>query len=394
MTRKPSVASRHPEVIMLYEKEEDISGAANIIAEQVDEYRTVPVTRLVGEQIKEHKPSVILFAMSTVKLSIELYTKLLKNQQIVHRHYAIVLCKNKESGLAFRSCIKGVFDNYFVYLPLYEKFRLKMIVHNGLRQSQGDDHYAGLDDDQLERIDTNLASLIELSSQCKRQLLDSVDSCKASMEQSTEQLPRGDEGMGHDKALVKSLAKQHIEPLLTQLEVEIKDGLDLILAQLTSRHSEIKDIKQKVQAKQKSRLPSQALVSSLFDEHDAKPPKKKILVVEDNQIYREMIVKVLEQDEYDTEQACDGLTALKMIKGNDYALILMDLYMPHLDGINTTKQLKVHNDGKDIPVVALTSNNNRELIKRWAQVGLKGYILKPSNRTEILQAVKTAIEYG
>lgn len=394
MTRKPSIASRHPEVIMLYEKEEDISGAANIIAEQIEEYRTIPVTKLVGEQIKEYKPSVILFAMSSVKLSIELYTRLLKNQQINYRHYSIVLCKNKESSLAFHSCIKGVFDNYFVYLPLYEKFRLKMIVHNGLRQSQGDEHYGGLSDDHLEIIDTNLASLIDLSSQCKRQLLDSIDSCKTTMQQSADKLSLAQEEAGeiHDKALVKSLAQQHIEPLLAQLELEIKDGLDLILTQLTSKHSEIRDIKQQVIAKQKEKIPSQALVSSLFDHYEAKPPKKKILVVEDNQIYREMIVKVLEQDNFDTEQACDGLSALKMIKNNNYSLILMDLYMPHLDGINTTKQLKIHNDGKDIPVVALTSNNNRELIKRWAQLGLKGYILKPSNRTEILETVRSSIE--
>lgn len=392
MTRKPSVASRHPEVIMLYEKEEDISGAANIIAEQVEEYRTIPVTKLVGEQIKEHKPSVILFAMSSVKLSIELYTKLLNSHQINYRHYAIVLCKNKESALAFRSCIKGVFDNYFVYLPLYEKFRLKMIVHNGLRLSQGDEHYGGLSDDQLDMIDTNLASLIDLSSQSKRQLLDSIDSCKASMLQSTAAASHVDsDDIDHDKALVKSLAKQHIEPLLTQLELEIKDGLDLILTQLTSKHSEIKEIKQRVIEKQQEKIPSKALVSALFELHEEKPPKKKVLVVEDNQIYREMIVKVLE-DDYDTEQAEDGLSALKMIKGSDYSLILMDLYMPNLDGINTTKQLKAHNNGKDIPVVALTSNNNRELIKRWAQLGLKGYILKPSNRAEILDTVKASID--
>ena len=60
--------------------------------------------------------------------------------------------------------------------------------------------------------------------------------------------------------------------------------------------------------------------------------KKKILIVEDNDMYRNMLVTVLRTAEFDVEEASDGLAALDKIKGNHYDCVLMDLFMPKLDG--------------------------------------------------------------
>jgi CheY-like chemotaxis protein len=69
----------------------------------------------------------------------------------------------------------------------------------------------------------------------------------------------------------------------------------------------------------------------------------------------------------------------------------MDLFMPNLDGLNATKQIRQLSQGIDIPVIALTGNKNKENVKKWAHYGLKGYIIKPSNREEILKTVKSAL---
>lgn len=161
MSSKPSLACRHPKVIMIFDNEDDILGAASIIAEQVEDYRTLSASVDIGEKIKELKPSVILFALATVEKSIELYTKVITDKDLDYPHQSILLCKNRESGVAFRCCIKGLFDNYFVYQPLYEKFRLKMIVHNGLLISQTTEQYIGYQEEQLENVDKDLAQLID-----------------------------------------------------------------------------------------------------------------------------------------------------------------------------------------------------------------------------------------
>lgn len=117
-----------------------------------------------------------------------------------------------------------------------------------------------------------------------------------------------------------------------------------------------------------------------------------ILVVEDNKLYRDMISSVLSKENYHVDEAEDGLCALDKIKKSHYDLILMDLFMPNLDGLNATKKIRQLSGGIDTPVIALTGNKNKELVKKWANYGLKGYIIKPSTKSEILSVVKKNLE--
>jgi CheY-like chemotaxis protein len=115
--------------------------------------------------------------------------------------------------------------------------------------------------------------------------------------------------------------------------------------------------------------------------------RSKILVVEDNALYRDMLVSVLLKENLDVDTAQDGLEALQKIKEHHFDLIIMDLFMPNMDGLKATKKIHQISGGRDIPVVALTGNKNKELILKWASFGLKGYLIKPSTKEEILLVV-------
>ncbi|AQS39705.1 Response regulator receiver domain protein [Shewanella psychrophila] len=401
MTNKAKLACRQPKVIMIYENEDDILGAASIIADQVDEYRTVMLNSEIGDKIQIIKPSVLLFALANVQRSIELYTKLINDLHVDYPHYGILLCKNRESGVAFRCCIKGLFDNYFVYQPLYEKFRLKMIVHNGLQISQSVEQYKGFNEEQFEFIGEELTALIDAGGECKQSLLDSISKCKQQMKKAEASLIEENKRANiSSKALIEKMNKTHIEPLLAELESNIKIGLDGMLQQLLAKQLGLKDLENRsLEMSSIKALDPQMILEALSPEASLSEETieitdnaKRILVVEDNQIYREMLVKVLTKEAYRVDEAADGLSALTKIRNNQYSLILMDLFMPNLDGINTTKQIKTINGGEEVPVIALTGNKNKELIKKWAEQGLQGYILKPSSKHEILDAVsRTAI---
>ena len=388
MTAHPTPACRHPKVIMLHDNEDDILGAASIIAEQVEEYRTIPVENDIGELVKKYRPSVIIFALSSVQKSIELYTQIITDKNIDYPHHSILLCKNRESGVAFRCCIKGLFDNYFVYQPLYEKFRLKMIIHMGLQISQSNEQYVGFQDEQLESIEEELAQMIDEGKECKRSLLDSIADCQKSLKNANEEAEKA----SISAVLIQKINETHIEPLLAELEINIKTGLDKMINQLLINQVGVKELEARVEEMNKVSVPDQqSILEALSNTASAlsNPPKdaQKILVVEDNQLYRDMLVNILVKEEYNVDESADGLNALKKIKNTQYDLVLMDLFMPNLDGINATKQIKSITGGKKLPVIALTGNKNKDLIKTWAEQGLKGYILKPSTKKEILEAV-------
>ncbi|WP_394391806.1 response regulator [Shewanella woodyi] len=203
------------------------------------------------------------------------------------------------------------------------------------------------------------------------------------------------------KQLIDRINKQHIEPLLAELECNIKITLDNMINQLIAKQGGLTDLKEQTSLKNKVQVPDQAKIIEALavapaqqtSHNDAieQTELKKILVVEDNLLYRNMLVNILEKEQFNVDAADDGLHALKKIKQNNYSLVLMDLFMPNLDGINATKQIKSASGRKKLPIIALTGNKNKELIKTWAEQGLKGYILKPSSKSEILEAVHRII---
>ncbi|MBW1857759.1 MAG: response regulator, partial [Deltaproteobacteria bacterium] len=83
---------------------------------------------------------------------------------------------------------------------------------------------------------------------------------------------------------------------------------------------------------------------------------QKILVVEDNQDNRELVVKVLKINGYKVIEAVDGEEALEKTKTENPDLILMDLFIPKIDGYEVTRRLKSDRDLKHIPVIALTAH--------------------------------------
>ncbi len=115
---------------------------------------------------------------------------------------------------------------------------------------------------------------------------------------------------------------------------------------------------------------------------------KKILVVDDNQDNRELVVKVLRNNGYRVIEAADGEEALERAEAERPALILMDISLPKLDGYEVTRQLKGRDHFKDIPIVALTAHAMKGDREKALFAGCEGYISKPINVRELPEQIK------
>ncbi|WP_426369026.1 response regulator [Pseudocolwellia sp. HL-MZ7] len=409
------VGSRHPKVIMLVDNGDDTAGAANILANHIDEYRTIFLDENTTEYIHQTAPAVILFALSSIEKCVEYYKFLVEESELEHIHYSVLLCNNKESSLAFRCCMKGLFDNYFVFQPLYERLRLLMIVQSGLTETQADSKIQTDSEELSEKIDEELSALIDEGSKCKQNLLKKISQSREDISKvPTSDLIKDINDLDSPQELLNSINQDHVHPLLHLLEKDIRSSLDNIITQLLSQQGSIKEALPVKKQKSKgliTHVPSikkrnndlettsndlidDELINEKLAENPKVPPEDNntlphsILVVEDNKLYRDMISNVLTKENYQVDEAEDGLCALNKIKENRYDLILMDLFMPNLDGLNATKKIRQLSKGIDTPVIALTGNKNKELVKKWANYGLKGYIIKPSTKAEILSVVK------
>lgn len=106
----------------------------------------------------------------------------------------------------------------------------------------------------------------------------------------------------------------------------------------------------------------------------------KILVAEDNQINQLVVVAMLEQDGATVEVADNGLLCTEKLKQQDFNLILMDIHMPVMDGIEATQVIRaMENKAKaSIPIVALTANVLEDDVKHYLSVGMNAHVAKPT----------------
>ncbi len=119
-----------------------------------------------------------------------------------------------------------------------------------------------------------------------------------------------------------------------------------------------------------------------------------ILYVEDNRQNMRLVRKMLMLGGYEMIEAMDGLSALKIAKTHVPDLILMDINLPDIDGLEVTNRIKANPDLAHIPIIALTANAMHGDRDRFLHGGCDGYIAKPVSKNELLNTVSFFLEKG
>jgi len=119
-----------------------------------------------------------------------------------------------------------------------------------------------------------------------------------------------------------------------------------------------------------------------------KASSPKILVVEDNQDNREMVVKVLKFNGYQVVEAVDGEEAIEKAKTEDPDLILLDIFLPKMDGYEATRRLKGDTRLRNIPIIALTAHAMKGSMEEALAAGCDGYISKPIDVRELPKEIQ------
>jgi two-component system cell cycle response regulator DivK len=114
---------------------------------------------------------------------------------------------------------------------------------------------------------------------------------------------------------------------------------------------------------------------------------KKVLIVEDNELNMKLFRDLLEAHQIDTVETHDGKNVLEMAREHKPDLILMDIQLPEISGLDVTKMLKADEDLKSIPVIAVTAFAMKGDEEKIRQGGCEDYISKPISLTDFLQVI-------
>jgi two-component system cell cycle response regulator DivK len=124
------------------------------------------------------------------------------------------------------------------------------------------------------------------------------------------------------------------------------------------------------------------------DHGPGKQCSKKVLIVEDNDLNMKLFNDLLEAHGYHTLQTRDGVEALKMAREHRPDLILMDIQLPEISGLEVTKWLKEDDDLRSIPVIAVTAFAMKGDEEKIRGGGCEAYIAKPISVASFLRTVE------
>ena len=111
---------------------------------------------------------------------------------------------------------------------------------------------------------------------------------------------------------------------------------------------------------------------------------KQIMIVEDSTVDSNHLSRILSDAGYAVRVAASGLTALELLKTYKPDIVMMDINMPELDGFATARRMSRQPDTKDIPVVFVTSKDQKADRVFAQMMGAQGYITKPYQVQQIL----------
>lgn len=120
--------------------------------------------------------------------------------------------------------------------------------------------------------------------------------------------------------------------------------------------------------------------------------QSRILVVDDDEIIRKLLRRVLERSNFVVDEAVSGETALKQIAAHHPDLILMDVMMDGIDGFSTCREIKNTDGMQEVPIIFVTGRSDTSSIVEGLDAGGSDYITKPINRHEALARINNHLK--
>lgn len=325
-------------------------------------------------------PQVLVLAMHPLEMAERHGLDLYRHSRRIHAHphRSVVLCHGDEMRRAYELCRRDCFDDYVVFWPFnHDAPRLLMAVHHALRE--------------LQRLGGELPRAAEFAAQARRlqDLEAQVERYAAGgrrhMDRAGETLRLAGRDIGAALDDFSHTLGRHADP----------DTSGQVFARELARiRAESIDLRLEAvgRAMEPVRQWAGALKGSLAPHLDtarelgalAARVRPRILLVDDDDVQHKLLARLLEQRAIELESAYSAAEAWRRLRDRRPDLILMDLRLPDLDGLEMTRQLKTLPELASIPVIMLTGQSGKSVVVESLKAGACDFVVKPFDRIGLL----------
>ncbi len=114
----------------------------------------------------------------------------------------------------------------------------------------------------------------------------------------------------------------------------------------------------------------------------------RILLAEDNHVNQMVIIAMLKGAGHTVDVASNGIEAVEAVNSRPYDVVLMDIHMPEMDGVNAMKRIRAHGgDNAKVPIIAITANAMKGDHEKYVAAGMDDYVSKPVDRARLYEAI-------
>lgn len=343
------------------------------------------------EDFDRSQPEVIVLAFDKLGDSERYYLELYRRSQNIQQqqHRTIILCNKDEVWRAYELCRKDLFDDYILFWPMtHDAPRLLMSVHLAIREltslknveptsvqfaSQAR-HLVELEVLLAQRMEQGGAR-IELANRCIAQVEQDLGNA---LDEFSQRLANGDlsntlnaTGLNSFKQEINRIKQQNIRKNFRSVAVSMEP------------------VKQWANELNQEFQPHLEIVNSIKSMADR--TRATVLVVDDDDFHRKMIGKILETENYHLEYAASGVEALNIVRKIQPDLILMDVMMPDMDGMETTRRLKARPQLINVPVVMTTGRSIGNVVTDSLKAGAIDFVVKPFDRETLVAKINRAL---
>ncbi|MHB1677116.1 MAG: response regulator [Sulfuriferula sp.] len=369
---------------------DNITDAALVKKLLDDEFEKIFMSTAPDKAVKDfmrHPPDVLVLAFDALEKSQHYYLRLFRLSAAVHLqpHRTIILCNKDEVRQAYSLCRDGLFDDYILFWPMvHDALRLPMSVHLALReltvlQNGGPTpadfaaqarHLAQLEnllDQQMIQGVQHIEDTGHAVEQAERGIDTAMDEFFRRMTQG--ELPdvvevRNAKGLAHEIARIK--------------EGEVRQNLRAVI-------ESVQPLTQWADEFQQACVPHLESIRSLHAMAERVRPT--VLVVDDDEFQHKIVSKILEDENYQLLFASGGVEALSILRKIRPDLILMDIMMPDMNGLEVMRQMKTVPRLADIPVIMITGKGEKNIVTESLKAGANNFMVKPFARDTLLGKV-------
>lgn len=333
---------------------------------------------------ENHRPVVLILAFDSLDQAQRYYLGLYRLSSAVHTipHRTLILCHRKELWEVFELCKKRHFDDYILFWPTTSDVpRLRMAVHHALRQMKAivPDGVTPVQFAAHARGMAGLESGLNRYAAAGSEHLDLTAGIVAQAER--------DIGASLEVFSRKLVARLGEDPTYALDAARLRREIARLKSEEIDQHMRsvskaVNAVRQWAGTLDAGLAPHLEAARALHDL--AQRVRPVVLIVDDDAFQRRLLEQSLRQEAFELMFAASGLEALATLHSRRPDLILMDVNLSDLNGIDTTRRLKSIEQFADIPVLMITGQSDKQVVVDSLHAGAADFIVKPFDKDTLL----------